>query len=369
MLDSLTHPIPYEKVPLISEWFSLTPYVPIYLRTLDRVCALYAEHASLVKSEAVFLEQREVGMVVVDIPALPIESAKQIGIPALAVGNFAWNWIYSAYTSKDPRWSKIIRALEQGYAQTDLLLRLPFSEDMGIFPSVKDISLVASPGTPCRSKIASRTGCSEEKKWILLSFTSLAWDQNALDRVEALREYEFLTVLPLAWERKNIHGVDRADIPYSDVMASVDGVLSKPGFGLLSECIVNNKPLLYAERTDFLEYPILEKGIQEHIKHHHIPAAKLYAGELEPYISELWQRPSPKAALDNKGAKAAVDAMAAWYAKSRITYFPILRPATPLVAAVIDLAFCLGRNERTALPAIHISASPRVFSSLPRRLA
>jgi hypothetical protein len=43
---------------------------------------------------------------------------------------------------------------------------------------------------------------------------------------------------------------------------------------------VNLKPLIYADRGDFLEYAILEDAIRKYMKHLHIPAAQLYAGEL-----------------------------------------------------------------------------------------
>jgi hypothetical protein len=168
---------------------------------------------------------------------------------------------------------------------------------MDAFPRVEDIPLVATPGKLQREKIAKITGCNPKAKWILLSFTTLAWNDEALTRVEALEGCELFTVLPLHWERRNIHTLDRDQVTFSDVIASVDAVISKPGFGILSDCIVNRKPLIYAERSDFLEYPILESALRKYLKHLHIPAEDLYRGNLKSSLTRIWDSPEPEASL------------------------------------------------------------------------
>jgi len=281
--------------------------------TLAAVSELYARRTALVKEEAVFLRERGVRMVVVDIPALPVEAARRAETPALAVGNFAWDWIYSPFADQDRRWKPLIEQLARGYAQTELLLRLPFAEEMKAFPRKEDLPLVATPGWPRREEIARAVGCASEKKWVLLSFTSLDWSDAALDKVERLSDYEFFTVLPLEWRRTNIHAIDREAFGFSDVLASVDAVVSKPGFGLLSDCIVNAKPLLYVDRTDFIEYPILVSAVERYLKNEHLPMSALYAGELRECLERLWNRPEPPGRIAHDGAARAAHRMADFY--------------------------------------------------------
>jgi len=274
--------------------------------TLASVERLYSRRNDLVAQESAFLKENGIGLVVVDIPSIPLESAAARRVPRLAVGNFAWDWIYAAYEDRDARWGPIVGAIREEYLKTDLLLRLPFSEEMSTFPLIEDIPVVASPGRVRRSEMAAITGCDLSKKWILLSFTSLAWSERALDEVDRIREYEFFTVLPLAWEgRRNFHAIDRRQVPFSDVVASVDAVISKPGFGILSDCVVNRKPLIYADRTDFLEYVVLENAIRKYLKHVHIPADRLYRGELSESIERIWDRPAPEEELPIGGARIA----------------------------------------------------------------
>ena len=172
--------------------------------TLRKVEALYARREEHVAAEASFMESGRIGLVVVDIPAIPLESAARLGIPRVAVGNFGWDWIYSAYAGYDRRWETLGQYFAEGYSKADLLLRLPFSDAMNAFGRIEEIPLVALPGRNRRADIAELAGCRTEKKWVLLSFAALEWSPEALDNVESLTDYEFFTVLPLAWNRKNI---------------------------------------------------------------------------------------------------------------------------------------------------------------------
>jgi L-arabinokinase len=273
--------------------------------TRERVTALHAQEADLFAAECEFLRTRKIGCVVSDIPATPLKSARAAGIPGIAVGNFGWDWIYDGFAETDLRWKPLAAAYRQGYEAAHLLLRLPFCEEMSAFRNVQDIPLVASPGRQRREEIERLFGCSPARKWILLSFVSLDWDRRALQNVLRLENYEFFTVRPLAWEGTRIHALDRQVIPFSDLLASVDGVVSKPGFGILSECIVNRKPLVYADRSDFREYAVLEDAIRRHLRHEHIPAACLYRGELGAALGNLWTRPEPAEPVAQGGAEVA----------------------------------------------------------------
>jgi L-arabinokinase len=277
--------------------------------SLRRLLLLYERRKELVALEADYLAGQGVGLVVVDIPGIPLESAALLGIPRIAVANFSWDWIYSAFVSHDHRWEPIVEAFREAYSRSDLLLRLPFSPEMSVFPQKEDLPLVASPGADRRPEVALLTGADPDKKWLLLSFTALEWDEEALRNIEKLSRYEFFTVLPLEWRRGNIHPIDREQVRFADVVASMDGVITKPGFGILSDCLINAKPLIYADRSDFLEYAVLETAIQRYFRHVHIPVEKLYRGEVGDAIKSLWRRPPPVMTLAGGGAALAARRM------------------------------------------------------------
>ncbi len=280
--------------------------------TLRRAMDLVLHRSELLDRETAFLRAQDAGLVVCDIPSIPLEAAEQVGIPRLAVGNFSWNWIYSAFADQDTRWREVMQVFEEGYAKSDLLLRLPFAEEMTAFPRQRDIPIVAEPGTARRDALAALTGAPTDRRWVLLSFSSLDWDEEALREVEAMEEYAFFTVRPLEWKRKNLFPVDRERMPFSDVIASVDIVVTKPGFGVLSECVVNRKPMVYVDRTDFLEYPILEEAVQRYLQHQHIPAEQLYRGVLHEALERVLSNPEPQEKPGMGGGPVAAQILQEW---------------------------------------------------------
>ncbi|HRT04523.1 MAG TPA: hypothetical protein P5204_02390 [Kiritimatiellia bacterium] len=274
--------------------------------TLDEAQELLAEREKLIDYEAEMLRGEGADLVVADIPSIPLEAAAEAGVPAVAVGNFSWDWIYEPFAARDPRWRPIVQMFAEGYRQAKQLLKLPFSPAMSVFPKQVDIPLLAKPGRPRRAELARQSGADPAKRWILLSFTSLDWDAAALGAVAALDDFEFFTVMPLAWDGlRNVHAVDRQAFGFSDVLASCDAVVTKPGYGILSDCVANAKPIVYAEREDFIEYPLLERELKRYLKNVHIPAADLYAGRLGPALAAIESAPAPREVLPRGGAEMA----------------------------------------------------------------
>lgn len=274
--------------------------------TLQALQDFVARRPRLLADETEFLRHANADMVVTDIPALPLAAAAQARLPRLAIGNFSWDWIYDACAQSDALddpWHRVADIFRCDYANANGLLQLPFSPDMSAtFSKRIPIPLLARPGMSRRLALAAATGANPEAQWILLSFTTLDWSATALQAVNALPNVEFFTVRPLQWPgHRHLHAVDRERFSFSDVIATVDTVISKPGYGILSDCIANRKSLIYAEREDFAEYPILAQAIPRYLRNVHIPAVDLYAGRLAPSLDALRHAPPPPEHLPDQG--------------------------------------------------------------------
>ena len=273
-------------------------------QTLEKLETLYARDEVLIADERRFFKAEEVALVVADIPAIPLVAAQRARIPNIAIGNFSWDWIYEAYAKTDFHWEFFVEKFRAVYEQTDLLLRLPFAPAMDVFPNKKDIPLLASPGTPQREKIVDISLSDISKPWVLLSFTSLELDFQALENIRALSDqYEFFCVQPMEFPDSCIHSIDRHQVCFADVVVSCDIIISKPGFGLVSECIVNNKPLIYSDRGDFAEYPYLVEGIEKYLRNVHLPSEQLYSGNFFQTLEKIKTAPEPEQTLESGGAK------------------------------------------------------------------
>jgi hypothetical protein len=266
-----------------------------------------ARRQTLLAAETRFLCEQRARLVAADIPGIPLEAAKAAGLAAVAVGNFGWDWIYEGYVGTDARWGEVAASFAEAYGRADLLLRLPFAEPMKAFRRRMDLPVLARPGRARRADLARLTGADPGRRWVLLCFSSLDWSPAAQDRVAALRDHAFFTVRPLAFARPDLHAVSRTDLPFADVLASCDVVVTKPGFGILSECAANCKPIIYVDRGDFREYGILVAAIERFLRHRRLPSDDLYAGNLLPALAAIEDAPEAPETVQLGGAPAAAD--------------------------------------------------------------
>ncbi len=300
-------------------------------QTLEELEALNGRWEALIAQERLFIQHEGIGLVAADIPAIPLAAAQRSGIPDVAIGNFSWDWIYETYASTDFQWEFFVEKFRAVYEQTGLLLRLPFAPPMEQFPNRKDIPLLASPGRSRREdilnsnpEIRNRSGHSNivsslnprasdlppvhDRPWVLLSFTSLDLDARAVEKIGKLSgDYEFFCVEPMSFPGSCIHSIRRDEVCFADILASCDIVVSKPGFGLVSECIVNRKPLVWSDRGEFAEYPYLVEGIGRYLKNAFLPSEKLYAGELRSGLEAVQNAPEPDGFIGRSGAEQAAE--------------------------------------------------------------
>lgn len=273
--------------------------------TRVRVRGLLDSADRLVTGECEWLEAKGIERVVCDVPAVPLVAAARVGVPGIAVGNFTWDWIYEPFG-----WTEEVAAFRAAYAEATLALRLPFAPVFEPFRRVEDVGLVASPGTARRAAIAERTGADVGKVWALLSFSTLGWDASALAALGREVGMEWFVIEPFgdewtAGRPENLRSIRRVDFAVPDVFASVDVVVTKPGFGVLSDCVVNDKPMVWVDREGFRETPVLVKALKEVLRQVEISEEALYAGRLGPAIRRALEAGRPTGRVATGGAAEA----------------------------------------------------------------
>src|SRR6185437_13555385 len=80
---------------------------------------------------------------------------------------------------------------------------------------------------------------------------------------------------------------------YEDLVAAADVVVSKPGYGIVSECIANNTALLYTSRGRFIEYDVFVAGMPRILRCRYISQEDLLAGRWADAIDALLAQPAP----------------------------------------------------------------------------
>lgn len=283
-------------------------------KTYRQITILLAQAEEKIEKEKAFLLQNRIRGVVCDIPFLPLEAARRAGIPSVAVGNFSWDWIYSHYARKDRRWKSIVRAVRGYYRQAGLLLRLPLHGEMTAFPRVEDIPLIARKSSLKKGEVRALLQLPSDRKIGLVSFSDLPLPSRALQRINALSsKYFFLIREPLNWKGPAFRKVRNKELSFIDLVRAADFVLTKPGYGIVSDCLALKVPLVYSDRGDFPEYEILVREVKRRLPHRHIPQRDLLSGRWEDHLDPLFPPQGGGVPLSLQGAKTAARKIRQWF--------------------------------------------------------
>ena len=85
--------------------------------------------------------------------------------------------------------------------------------------------------------------------------------------------------------------------------------MSKPGYGIVSECVANDTALLYTSRGRFIEYDTFVAGMPRVLRCRYLPQEDLFAGRWADAIEALLAQPSPVERPRTDGAAVAADAI------------------------------------------------------------
>lgn len=264
------------------------------------------------RTEAAILQARGVHVVLGDIPPLAFAAAAEAGIPGVAVGNFGWDWIYAPWPGADQARAFV----QEGYRQATVLLRLPFSSDdedaFPAFRAVQDVPLIARRAGHSRAEVRSALGIPLDTRLVLLSFGGFDSTGMNLEALGAWQRYLFL-VTPVAEAdtppsaAQNVRVLPPNQPDYASLVGACDAVVTKPGYGITADAIVQRVPVLYADRGPFREYPVLVKALLAHGHARHIPQEDVRAGRLGPHLDALLSTPATWVPMRTDGADVVAE--------------------------------------------------------------
>jgi hypothetical protein len=283
--------------------------------TRARWRAFAADLSSRAEVEANLLCEHAVDVVVGDIPPLAFAAASRVGLPSFGLGNFGWDWIYAAW----PDFDDIVAHVRGGYAYADALLRLPLHaatpDAFPAFKRVHDVPLIARKAARTRTEVRSALGIDPGACAVLLGFggfTAHGLDLAAFGRWSA---YTFVLTPPLGSTDTdlpaNVLRLNETPTDYVSLIAACDVVVTKPGYGIVVDCLANRVAVLFTDRGPFREYDVLAEALPRLGPARHIPREDLLQGYLGPHLDALLdlQRSasSPWSELRLDGAQRVAD--------------------------------------------------------------
>jgi hypothetical protein len=242
-----------------------------------------------VEAEARLL--RKADLLLGDVPPLAFIAAARAGISSYAMTNFTWDWIYAAW----PDFEDIVERIRACYAQVECLLRLPLhSAERGAFaafPCIQDVPLVVRKASRSREQVRRQYGLPLDRPVVLLSFGGFTARGLDLMRLEQWSEYQFVVTPPMSDALDdlpaNARRLNPAATDYVSLLAACDVVVTKPGYGIVADCLANRVAVLFTDRGPFREYDVLAEALPRLGRAGYVPREDVMRGELGPHLDAV----------------------------------------------------------------------------------
>jgi L-arabinokinase len=253
----------------------------------------------LVAREAGWLRGAGARLVLGDIPPLAFAAAAEAGVASVALGNFSWDWVYGHLAARQPALAEAATRARRAYGAADLLLRLPFAGDLSAFRRIEDVPLVARQPSVGKAEARRRLGL-DGRPAVLLSFGGLGLPGLRPDSFRSLAELQLLLAdrvgageAPENLRRLDAEALSAAGLSYLDLVGAADVVVTKPGYGIVSDCIGAGTRLVYTDRGDFPEYPVMVAEMPRYLPAVFASNEDVRHGRLRPALEEVLRLPFP----------------------------------------------------------------------------
>jgi hypothetical protein len=254
--------------------------------------------------EAAWLKAKQFTAVLTNVAYLPLAGAAGAGIPSASLCSINWADLFIHYYAAASWAAKIHGEILSAYRNADCFLRLTPGLPMFDLMCRREIGPIARLGKRNRSALSRQLGIAESNRWILLAMGGMDF-RLPVESWPSVTGVNWL--VPAGWRvrRGDARAFEHADIDFADVLASVDAVITKPGYGLFVEAACNGIPLLYLQRDDWPETPYLSAWLATHARSCALSRSRLMKGDFIDALTQLWHTPPPAAPLAAGAGEAA----------------------------------------------------------------
>lgn len=262
----------------------------------------HADWPARVAEEARFLNRLKPDLVLTNVSYLPLAGAAAAGIPALSLCSLNWADLFAHFFGRES-WAAAIHAeMLAAYRSAHAFLRITPGMPMSDLGNIRAVGTITTLGR------AHDLGLSGDKA-VLVAMGGIA-HRLPLEQWPRLPGIRWL--VPGDWQCTHPDAVDfrHFGLSFTDLLCSVDAIITKPGYGTFTEAAANGTPVLYQRREDWPEQDCLIAWLAANGRSREIDAGLLETGQLDTELAALWRQASlPRPSLS--GACQAAEIVAA----------------------------------------------------------
>ena len=279
--------------------------------SMRRARAFLDRFDELAEREAAIMQANDVRLVIADAPPLACAAAARAGVPAVVCANFTWDWIYREY-SEQPGVDRVVAETGRAYATARAGWRLPLPGGFETISPIIDLPFIARHGRADIDATGIRRAIDlpAERPLALVSFGGYGLGQLPLTRLDCLTGWDIVVTTrgsESVTAPSGVHLVPEErlygrDLRYEDLVRAVDVVITKPGYGIIADCIANDSAMLYTSRGRFAEYDVMVREMPRYLRCAHLALESFEAGAWAAALGTVAALPPPPEKVRTDGA-------------------------------------------------------------------
>ncbi|HXE40809.1 MAG TPA: hypothetical protein VN639_20270 [Azonexus sp.] len=278
---------PFELIAATSDF----GYVMIDATRIDRPASAaayrraHADWSARVAEEARFLAGQQPDLVLTNVSYLPLAGAAQAGIPALSLCSLNWADLFAHFFNHESWAPPIHQQMLAAYRSALAFLRVTPGMAMDALGNVEAVGPIATFGKKHDLGLG-------DAKAVLVAMGGIA-HRLPVERWPRVPGIRWLVTADWQCAHPDAIAFEDFGLSFTDLLCSVDAVVTKPGYGTFTEAACNGTPVLFQRRADWPEQECLIDWLGRHARCLEVAAGQLEDGEVADSLDRLWQLPTP----------------------------------------------------------------------------
>jgi len=227
-------------------------------------------------------------VILADTPYLAVSAGLDARIPTVALANFTWSEVLEHFVESDqPHQLAILAAIRQSYSHADLALRIAPGLPLAPFSKALNIGPIAEPGASQRQELRAYLQLDDSEQLVLVGFGGIPLESLPWEQMNDMKGYHFLIDGITGKASSRVHSLSSTPFSFKTILASVDIVMTKPGYGTIVEAVLIGLPVIYVRRYNFADEPPLVEFLRQYGCSTEVSLADFASGRWQPALEAL----------------------------------------------------------------------------------
>ncbi|HET9962071.1 MAG TPA: hypothetical protein VFQ34_07025 [Nitrospiraceae bacterium] len=268
--------------------------------TID-VAATWAAHSAFhfdwpakVRDEARRIAEAAPNLVLSDVSPLGIAAGATAGCPTVGMCSLSWDVVLQALKDDaNPAHGDTIALIRQAYARAHRFLRIAPGLTLTAFHDLVDIGPISEPAEPQPERLRRAMGARDSDRLVLVGFGGVPLKRLPFAQMEAMTGMCFVLDGAVPSGLSRVHSLTALSLPFKTVLASVDLIVTKPGYGTIVEAVALHKPVVYVRRYNFADEQVLIEYLHRYGRGAELSPEAFSEGSWSHIVEKILDAPLP----------------------------------------------------------------------------